>query len=117
MSTKSKAVRSETPAVASLNAKVSAMNDTLERTESLVDIYLSATAQDLPELDRALARGDILKVASMAHRLKRAAADAGVEELSEAASRIESCYRKGAFEVLPFQVDAFCRAQRNYRPR
>lgn len=116
MSTKSKAVLSEKP-TASVEAKVSAMTATLERAENLVELYLDSTAQDLPELDRALARGDILKVASMAHRLKRAAAEAGVEELSEAAGRIESCYRKGAFEVLPFQVDAFCRAQKNYRPR
>jgi HPt (histidine-containing phosphotransfer) domain-containing protein len=87
--------------------------DSLDQADRLLQAYLESTSGDLAELDRSLARGD-LKVASMAHRLKRSAAEAGAHDLSEAASRIEACYRKGAFEILPFQVDAFCRAQARY---
>jgi HPt (histidine-containing phosphotransfer) domain-containing protein len=103
------------PATFLPSASSVAAAESLKKAENLVAVYLDATASDLPELDRALARGDVLKVASMAHRLKRAAAEAGADDLSQAAARIEACYRQGAFEILPYQVDAFCRAQRTYR--
>ncbi len=75
--------------------------------ENLLDLYLQSTSSDLAELDRALARGDILKVASMAHRLEQSAIKAGACGAAEAAAQIEASYRKGTFEFLPFQVDAF----------
>jgi HPt (histidine-containing phosphotransfer) domain-containing protein len=81
----------------------------LDQIDGLVAAYLESTAYDTVEIDRALARGDVLKVASMAHRIKLSAATVGVAELSEAAGRIEACYRRGSFELLPFEVDAFCR--------
>ena len=83
----------------------------LDTAQDLVAFFLQSTAQDLVELDRALARGDILKVASMAHRLKDSAAAVGVEELSQAAARIEACYRRGSFELLPSEVEALHRVQ------
>lgn len=105
------------PNLTSSSVDISQIEKRLDAASDLIESYLSNTAEDLPELDRALARGDVLKVASMAHRLKSAAATAGVMELSEAAARIEACYRKGAFEMLPFQVDAFRRAQISFQER
>jgi HPt (histidine-containing phosphotransfer) domain-containing protein len=84
---------------------------TLACAENLLDLYLQSASVDLAELDRALARGDILRVASMAHRLKQTASGAGASGAAEAAAQIEAGYRKGAFEALPFQVEAYRRAQ------
>jgi HPt (histidine-containing phosphotransfer) domain-containing protein len=95
-------------------------NETLEKrcmghiefAEDLIQGYLDITEMDLPELNRAVARGDVLKVASMAHRIKRCAAKVGAQADSEAAQKIETACRLGRLEVLSFEVDAFCRTHR-----
>ncbi len=97
----------------STNARISVHAErSLARAEDLVEVYLRSSALDLPELDRALARGDILKVASMAHRLKQSAAQAGAVEIANAADQIEMSYRQGVIELLPSYVDNFQRAHR-----
>lgn len=99
---------------ASTDARVSVhAESSLARAADLVEVYLRSSESDLPELDRALARGDILKVASMAHRLKQSAAQAGAVEIAHAADQIEMSYRQGVIELLPSYIDNFQRAHRS----
>jgi HPt (histidine-containing phosphotransfer) domain-containing protein len=103
---------------ASTDAGVSAQaKSSLACAENLLEVYLRSSALDLPELDRALARGDVLKVASMAHRLRLSANQVGALELAEAADQIEMSYRQGMVEYLPSYVDSFQRAHRTIRTK
>lgn len=78
---------------------------------NVMDAYFRVTERDLPELEKALARGDVAKLASMAHRLKTSSAKVGATGPSQIATRIEKFCRTGRLEPLPYEVDAFCRAQ------
>ena len=77
---------------------------------SLVEAFFQGVDKDLPELDRALARGDVLRIASMAHRIGRCATKVGAKQTANAAEQIEQSCRKGKLEQLPYQIERFRQA-------
>jgi len=75
--------------------------------EDLLKAYFETVQTDLAAFDRALARGDLLRIASMAHRIKRCSNKVGATADSIAAEKIELCCRTGQLDQLPLEIDAF----------
>lgn len=75
--------------------------------EELLKAYFETVQSDLAAFDKALARGDLLRIASMAHRIKRCSNKVGATADSIAAEKIEICCRSGHLEQLPLEIDAF----------
>lgn len=75
--------------------------------EELLKAYFETVQSDLVAFDKALARGDLLRIASMAHRIKRCSNKVGATADGMAAEKIEICCRSGHLEQLPLEIDAF----------
>ncbi len=75
--------------------------------EELLKAYFETVQSDLAAFEKALARGDLLRIASMAHRIKRCSNKVGATADSIAAEKIELCCRSGQLEQLPLEIDAF----------
>jgi len=75
--------------------------------EELLKAYFDTVQTDLAAFDKALARGDLLRIASMAHRIKRCSHKVGATADGIAADKIEQCCRSGQLEQLPSEIDAF----------
>jgi HPt (histidine-containing phosphotransfer) domain-containing protein len=75
--------------------------------EELLKAYFDTVQSDLAAFEKALARGDLLRIASMAHRIKRCSNKVGATADSIAAEKIELCCRSGQLEQLPLEIDAF----------
>jgi HPt (histidine-containing phosphotransfer) domain-containing protein len=79
----------------------------IQFAEELLKAYFETVQSDLIAFDKALARGDLLRIASMAHRIKRCSDKVGATADSIAAEKIELCCRSGLLEQLPLEIDTF----------
>src|SRR5689334_13216844 len=64
----------------------------------LINSCLSALPVMLSELDTALAEGDCVKSARVAHRLVGSVGNVGLSELESVVRRLESCCRKSEYQ-------------------
>lgn len=91
--------------------------ESLDLASDLLHLFFASMERDLIEIDRALVRGDVLRLASMAHRIKTTAAKVGATETSHAAAKIEFCCRSGRTETLAIEVEGFRHAQEKVSER
>ncbi len=84
-----------------MNVKEASQNLGLEEDEyiELVELFVETSALDLINLLSAINAKNIDKVARIAHSLKGAAANLGLEEFLELAKIIEETARDGHLEV------------------
>jgi HPt (histidine-containing phosphotransfer) domain-containing protein len=73
----------------------------LEFAERVLNMFHQRCDEDLTELERAVAVGDIETVARIAHRLKGAAANSSVPGLRARAVEIEHAARERSLEGIP----------------
>jgi len=98
--------KSGQPNLESENLHIRCMGN-LHFAEELLKAYFNTVQTDLNAFDKALARGDLLRIASMAHRIKRCSHKVGATADSVAAEKIEACCRSGQVEQLPLEIEAF----------
>ncbi len=91
--------------------------ESLDLASDLLHLFFATMERDLVEIDRALVRGDVLRLASMAHRIKTTAAKVGATETSRAAAKIEFCCRSGRTESLAIEVEGFRQVQEKISER
>ena len=76
----------------------------IQLASGLIDEFLHQTSDDLSGLQRALAAGDVARIASMAYRIAGAAEAVGAEQTAHIARAIQTSCCKGAYDSLPLQV-------------
>ncbi len=86
--------------------------DLVEAAALLVE-FLDSTREDLAELERMRADGDLHGLTRQAHKVKGAAKLVGAMELAEAAAMLEQAGRSGDWaHILPLSVDVATAAAR-----
>jgi HPt (histidine-containing phosphotransfer) domain-containing protein len=81
--------------------------NSLEIAYQCVSEFLSDTACDLDELDRALSCGDVARVASMAYRISNGAQAVGAKQTQVITKALEKSCRNGNYDSLPLHVSQF----------
>jgi HPt (histidine-containing phosphotransfer) domain-containing protein len=78
--------------------------DNIELAERVLSKLQSRFESDMAELERTFAGKDLKAMASVAHRLKGAAANVAAHGLRDCAAELESMAHGGAFDGLPAQL-------------
>ena len=77
----------------------------IELAQRVLGKLQSRFPEDLAELDLALQRRDGKLVASIAHRLKGAAANVAAHQLQDCAAKIEESARDDCIDAIPDQIE------------
>lgn len=89
--------------------------------ESFIDLFIEESAQNVAEIEDAIAQGDAERLERAAHNLRGAAATMHAERMREAAHRLELAGRKGdlsdASAALPYLMDELAALEDHVRTR
>ncbi|MCB0190975.1 MAG: response regulator [Anaerolineae bacterium] len=83
--------------------------------EELITKFIEQLQRQVPEIESALAAGDMNQLGQIAHTLKGTSAMLGAERLQEAASRLEAIYRKGSINQASEAVADLQTAQTKFQ--